>query len=168
MGFLVWPGDPNTQYVSGGGHVSGMRRTMDIEILGPLHASSAVIKAPISAASPTPVSSFFCTAHFQRRHWVEICVSFFHTAWHFASFRYIFWLLALASSMFIVILKTTRFWRSTSLFLWSKKSKSRWQTSLLSRKSWNVSSFLCRALTSCYVDHHSSLFLLLLPFLNMS
>ena len=49
MGLLVWPGDPNTQYVSGG-HVSGMR-TMDIEILGSLHAPSAVIKAPISAAA---------------------------------------------------------------------------------------------------------------------
>ena len=143
MGLLVWPGDPNTQYVSGG-HVSGMRRTMDIEILGPLHASSAVIKAPISAASSTPVSSFFCTTHFQRRHSVEIYVRFFcilHGILHpivtfFALIWYVrSWLLALASSMFIVISKTTRNWRSALLFLWSKKSKSRWQTSLLSRKS---------------------------------
>ena len=66
--------------------------------------------------------------------------------------------LVLASSMFVVIFKTTRFWRSASLFLWSKKSKSLWQTSLLSRKSWNVSSFLCRALSPhlllCWSSFH--------------
>ena len=90
-------------------------------------------------------------------------VTFFVPIWYVCS-----WLLALAPSMFIVISKTTRIWRSAFLFLWSKKSKSRWQTSLLSRKSTNVCSFLSRALTSCYVDHRSSFFLLLLPFLNMS